>query len=176
MTRVINVEAIARKMLADEIAHAARIKAERSKDPLLPTGDSSAARVAAEPIAVDALQLLRKYPEAEHETHGHLCSPGEPRYERLRASIAADGVRDPLMIMYAVADAPGRLATFSLHGEQTQFRPTDPVLVDGHHRLAIARELGIRFVDCYVWTNDGYRKPSEVGAVRTALGLPEALP
>ena len=54
--------------------------------------------------------------------------PGDPRFDVLMTSVLAEGVREPLAI---------RL---------------DWLIIDGNHRLAVARMLGIEWLPVRIWT------------------------
>lgn len=58
--------------------------------------------------------------------------PGNPHFDAILASIREDGIREPLTI-------------------NLQW-----VVIDGQHRLAAARLLGISVVEVRVWTGMGY--------------------
>mgnify|MGYP001588878254 CR=1 FL=1 len=58
--------------------------------------------------------------------------PGHPRFDALLASIRKDGIREPLTINLAW------------------------LVIDGNHRLAVSRYLGIDTVDVRVWTGTEY--------------------
>lgn len=59
-------------------------------------------------------------------------APGAPRFDAVLESVSREGIRDPLTIN------------------------REWVVIDGHHRLAAARLLGIETVPVRVWTGSEF--------------------
>ena len=76
--------------------------------------------------------------------------PGVKRFDAMLESVQRDGILEPLTI------------------------DLDWVLLDGHHRLAVAKLLGIRAVEVRVWTGTEYVDTDDKRYEPDRVALPDA--